>query len=473
MATIDIFPLSINGVQPPLNLLASLIPVNTTSKYLNYPIDLGSNPTYCHAIQFTAFDYEVAKLAALGQQTLTSLSNNGAALQEATSAFYNQVSTIPTGGQTPFATTAGAAAGAGSQFFGSLGKIINTNGPDLANQTKQYSLAKNYDINVNQNSPESIISLYMPDSLNTSYDSNYTAISMTDTLGLGGYISNAMSDLSYEDLVNKDMATNLKNPALRAGLTKLGIYLAGQGVQAAGGDSGNFQSVLERAFKMYPNPQMQMVYKGINLREFQFEFIFTPVSSQEAVMVDTIIKRFVYHSVPQLTPGTNGQYLIPPQIFQIKFAYTNNPGLVGAVSNVFQNTLSNIFGSQLSGGLGGNPLNSGPNGQATTSSISGAKLFNIGDCVLTNVSVDYAPNGWAAYTDGHPIQTRMTLQFKEMDIVTKDKIIPTTQMAPNLGGDIPNPSGMVNNSISSLGNASSYGTGGSSESLYKNAFGVQ
>ena len=33
--------------------------------------------------------------------------------------------------------------------------------------------------------------------------------------------------------------------------------------------------------------------------------------------------------------------------------------------------------------------------------------------------LDYAPNGWAAYNDGFPIQTRLTLQFKEMDIVTK------------------------------------------------------
>jgi hypothetical protein len=50
-------------------------------------------------------------------------------------------------------------------------------------------------------------------------------------------------------------------------------------------------------------------------------------------------------------------------------------------------------------------------------------VFEIGDCVLSNVNVDYAPNGWAAYNDGFPIQTRLTLQFKEMDIVTKQKLI--------------------------------------------------
>jgi len=52
-----------------------------------------------------------------------------------------------------------------------------------------------------------------------------------------------------------------------------------------------------------------------------------------------------------------------------------------------------------------------------------AKIFKVyHECVLENMSVDYAPNGWAAFGDGHPVQTRMTLQFREMDIVSKQDI---------------------------------------------------
>jgi len=463
MASIDIFPISIGGVQPPLNLLAGLLTPNPTdSKYLNYPIDLASNPTYCHAIQFTAFDYQVDNLAAVAAEISKTTANiTSQALQAASNAkalnkkMPNTVTSV---------AEAGKVTGVVYQIGSNVGKIFQENGPELANEFKTLAQKKTYDITVNENAPQSVISLYMPDSITTEYDSNYTAISMTDTLGLAGYLANALGDEKLENVLNKDIATNLKNPAVN----QLMAYLAGKGVAGLGGNAENFTGVLQRAFRQYPNPQMQMIYKGINLREFQFEFIFTPVSNKEAVMVDTIIKRFVYHSVPQLTPNTNGQYLIPPQIFKIKFAYTGNPGIMGAVSNVFKNTLTNVIGSQLSNVLtGGNPSDTITNG------VGKAKLFEIGNCVLSNVSVDYSPNGWAAYNDGHPVQTRMVLHFKEMDIFTKDKIIPTTQMAPNLGGDIPNPSGMVNNSISSLGNASSYGTGGSSESLYKNAFGVQ
>ena len=40
------------------------------------------------------------------------------------------------------------------------------------------------------------------------------------------------------------------------------------------------------------------------------------------------------------------------------------------------------------------------------------------------MNVDYAPNGWAAYSDGSPVEIRLTLQFKELDIVTKEAIDP-------------------------------------------------
>ena len=39
--------------------------------------------------------------------------------------------------------------------------------------------------------------------------------------------------------------------------------------------------------------------------------------------------------------------------------------------------------------------------------------------------VDYAPNGWSSFQDGHAVETRLTLQFKETDIVTKDKVSPS------------------------------------------------
>ena len=44
------------------------------------------------------------------------------------------------------------------------------------------------------------------------------------------------------------------------------------------------------------------------------------------------------------------------------------------------------------------------------------------DCVLEDINVNFAPNGFAAHTDGAPIQTQLTLQFKEIEIVDKGRL---------------------------------------------------
>ena len=49
-------------------------------------------------------------------------------------------------------------------------------------------------------------------------------------------------------------------------------------------------------------------------------------------------------------------------------------------------------------------------------------INKIGECVLETVTVDYATNGWVTFEDGSPVQTRLTLQFKEIEIVDKLKI---------------------------------------------------
>ena len=49
-------------------------------------------------------------------------------------------------------------------------------------------------------------------------------------------------------------------------------------------------------------------------------------------------------------------------------------------------------------------------------------VHRITRCVLENISVDYAPIGWVTYDGGQPVQTKLTLQFKEIEIVDKTRI---------------------------------------------------
>jgi len=359
MATIDIFPLSIDGIKAPLNLIANHF-TQVNPEYLLYPIDLGSNPQYCHAVQFAVFDYETTGLDAIKAH----IESMNASLKNKTIA-------------------------------------------DL-----QIPSTQDFKIKVNKNNPRAYINLYMPDTVATSYDSDYTTISLTDTLGPLGFLSNALSDTKG-------------GPGERVkqlmGNTELWQQILSKTTGAAAGgflgmEAGNVSAFLQQKMGQIPNPQMQLIYRGIGLRQFQLEFIFTPISQKEAENVDQIIKAFTYYSLPEILAGNGGQYLAPPQVFSIKFAFLGGSSILSAISNVFKNTLMNVFDPEVTNLLLGTSPSSASNDIKTAAD---AKIFTVNDCVLTNVAIDHAPNGWATFTDGFPIQTRLTLQFQEMEMQTK------------------------------------------------------
>jgi hypothetical protein len=86
------------------------------------------------------------------------------------------------------------------------------------------------------------------------------------------------------------------------------------------------------------------------------------------------LKRF---SAPEIPAGSTGRYFIPPARFEIEFYHHNNPN---------------------------------------------ENLFKTKQCVLENISLDYAPNGYASHYDGMPVETRMSLIFRETTIIDKKAV---------------------------------------------------
>jgi len=388
MANITILPLASAGIKAPLNLLTKLFANRNDNRNLLYPIDLANNPSYNHAVQFSIHEYDFPNVEAARNATI------GAAISGVAANRTGGAEAIVKGIISSASSTAGVIGASALAAFNNPGE--SGNAIDITGKVFQ---ASTYKPSV-RGASLCNISLYMPDTLNTTFDSNYTQVSMTDTLGPLGYVGAAIADFKSAN-GNEEQKVNLYATNIARGIIQNQV---GRG----------FGGVLAQAFKAIPNPQLQLIYKGINLRQFQLEFIFTPVSNQEAQAVEQIINNFIFYSVPDVNPNsTTGQFLIPPQVFRIKFAFTGKSGIAGTIQTIFRNTLTNVIGAQLTGAL------TGSNPTTQIANASKARVFEIGDCVLSNVNVDYAPNGWAAYNDGFPIQTRLTLQFKEMDIVTK------------------------------------------------------
>jgi hypothetical protein len=125
------------------------------------------------------------------------------------------------------------------------------------------------------------------------------------------------------------------------------------------------------------NPQQQLLFDGIDFRTYQMAFTFTPYSRQEAEAVKEIIKLFRYHAAPQITTAAAGMFFVPPSKFDLDFLF---------------------------------------NGQRNNN------VTRVAESVIESIDVNYAPNGWAAHDDGAPVQTTLTMNFKEIELIDKDKI---------------------------------------------------
>jgi len=213
------------------------------------------------------------------------------------------------------------------------------------------------------------ISLYIPQTMVFSHTMMYDNVSLTDALGVLGTAGSGLYAA----------ATGSSSKAVAASLLSIAPKLANFfGLSGVGDALKGINDVGMAALGLADNPQNFLLFKQINFRKFQFDFVLTPENANEAQVIQQIIYLLRFHSVPEVQGGTLGRYFIPPSDFDI---------------DILQNGSRNQH------------------------------LPQINTCVLNSVAVDYAASGqWGAYYDGSPLQTRLTLDFTETSILTKDLV---------------------------------------------------
>jgi hypothetical protein len=125
------------------------------------------------------------------------------------------------------------------------------------------------------------------------------------------------------------------------------------------------------------NPQNQFLFDGIDFRSYQMAFTFTPYSREEAQMVRDIIKVFRMYALPRITNGGAGMFFVPPGTFDVQFLY---------------------------------------NGKENKN------INKVAESVIETIDVNYAPNGWSTHEDGAPVQTTVTISFKEIELIDRAKV---------------------------------------------------
>jgi hypothetical protein len=137
------------------------------------------------------------------------------------------------------------------------------------------------------------------------------------------------------------------------------------------------ESILARGAGIVPNSNLELLFRGPTLRQFQFAYRFSPRSEEEAKDVRRIIRFFKQGSAARKLNASGGAgqgsvFLGSPNVFKLEYRTT-----------------------------GKKP-------------IEGVNKFKI--CALQGVSVNYAPDGqWSAYEEGQPVSYTMTLGFQEIE----------------------------------------------------------
>ena len=392
MAIISI-PTSVAGVALPGSLgnlakgpLSSLFAGNGVET-LQYPSDLATDPTKSHYIQFS-----IKEIVPAGWQNAgvpgTKLDVNGLSTgfevlsSAASQANQNSTASNPTVAATESVFSQGAAAV--QNLAASIAEGIDTGAVGAAFSTFAQTIGQGttgaLSITPQTTKPRAVISLYMPDTLIAGYESSYDNPTLQSALGPKIQALRALAQTGSQ--LSKDGEGGLKNQ-LSSDPSVIAAAAAAVGAVTSkfGGDSNQLSKLVLQAQGYAINPQVQFVYTGISLRHFSLSFTFTPKSLDESESVDNIVSMFKYHFSPSLQAGaetqTNSMFLIPPALFNVNF-------MISGVENRY--------------------------------------LPKYGDCVLETMEVNYAPNGFASFDNGAPVQTTLSLSFRETQIIDKAKL---------------------------------------------------
>ena len=165
----------------------------------------------------------------------------------------------------------------------------------------------------------------------------------------------------------------LMDPALTGEAARLGALRASRAVPNAG-----FQAAVSIGVQRTMNPNTRAMFKGVNLREFSFNFKMIANSQREAIAIERIVNHFRTELYPDVINALNVPIAYEmPNAFSIQFTHRN----------------------------------------------AEAKMPKLEYCFLRNVQTVYNATGAAFHPDGRPNEVDMTLNFIEMRTLNKKDIM--------------------------------------------------
>ena len=222
---------------------------------------------------------------------------------------------------------------------------------------------------------EASIAMYMPATVNVAQQSQYGEVEM-------GILATAAANLykqgQYSGVFNKEFANAVIEQAGGS------ISDAGEVVlkKAADTIAPGAKAAIELASGKVTNNRLEMVFQGLGRRTFSYSFKMMPKSEAEANQVDQICRMFRFYMAPSFDGDIgSSRTMIVPATFDITYMNMN---------------------------------------------IENGYLNKISTCVLESCNVTYGGERVQFFrpnADGAPpVETNIELQFKELELITREKL---------------------------------------------------
>ena len=172
--------------------------------------------------------------------------------------------------------------------------------------------------------------------------------------------------------------------AIRAAISGAAVGQLGSNITA--------QSVVTRATGQILNNNLELLFKGVNLRSFPYSITFSPRNPKESRVVKSIIrslKMSMAAKAGEFNGGAQGIFLKSPDVFQLRY-------LRDGRDHPFLNKF---------------------------------KL-----CALTGLNLNYTNAGtYSSYEDGTPVNIRMDVTFKELNPIYFEDYLPGNGSGDGVG----------------------------------------
>mgnify|MGYP003116683466 CR=1 FL=1 len=223
---------------------------------------------------------------------------------------------------------------------------------------------------------EKSIALYMPPSVQVTYDAKYAEQEIGAIAMMGSDVIDAVvsgggdTSTMVRGVLDALTGDNLKEGVNTAINKSLDTVAPGA------------EALLNLAKGSVTTPRMELMFEGVGRRDFTYTFAFIPKSKQEALIVEDIIKHFKFYMMPAYSNPTTKREMDIPGTFDIQYMYRGS-------ENSFINKIST--------------------------------------CFLKNVQVQYGADRYTAYEEipgrGSPPQkSSITLNFSEIEVLSQDHI---------------------------------------------------